>query len=161
MPVAVAQNGRDDASLLRVTALHRTLHFPGVAVGGLSALMSSRITSDDSIASEMDWSTSFRVEREASKDPFCVQMYGIMLQQPRATETIVAPGLAIRARRVRLRLSQEALAAAVGLHRTYIGSVERGERNVSLNNIIALAGALGTSASGLLSEAERIGWESH
>ena len=39
-------------------------------------------------------------------------------------------------------LSQEELAARAGLHRTYVSSVERGNRNVSLENIFALANAL-------------------
>ena len=50
--------------------------------------------------------------------------------------------------------SQEKLADEAGLHRTYIGSVERCERNVSIDNIARLAEALGVSASSLLKEAQ-------
>jgi transcriptional regulator with XRE-family HTH domain len=49
----------------------------------------------------------------------------------------------VRALRIRLRLSQEALAEKAGIHRTYMGGVERGERNVCLKNILRLAAALG------------------
>jgi transcriptional regulator with XRE-family HTH domain len=59
-------------------------------------------------------------------------------------------GKEVRLLRRRLGLSQEALAAECGLHRTYIGSVERGERNVSLQNIVRIARALGVPPSWLL-----------
>ena len=44
--------------------------------------------------------------------------------------------------RQKLGVSQEALAELCGLHRTYVGAVERGERNVSLLNIVSIARAL-------------------
>lgn len=51
-------------------------------------------------------------------------------------------GERVRRERKRLGLSQEDLAFEAELHRTYIGSVERGERNISLLNIHRLAKAL-------------------
>lgn len=53
--------------------------------------------------------------------------------------------VAVNVRRVRRqrKMSQEALAAAANLHRTYVGSIERAERNVSLDSLVALAEGLG------------------
>jgi transcriptional regulator with XRE-family HTH domain len=66
-----------------------------------------------------------------------------------------ALGQAIRSYRATRRISQEELASESGLHRTYVGGIERGERNPSYANILKLADALGVSASKLLERAER------
>ena len=47
-------------------------------------------------------------------------------------------------------ISQERLADCCGLDRTYVGGIERGERNPSLKNIARLATALGTSMAELM-----------
>lgn len=62
-------------------------------------------------------------------------------------------GKAIRGERRKLGISQEELAFRCGLHRTYIGSVERGERNISLENIVKIAKTCDMSASKLLGNA--------
>lgn len=63
-------------------------------------------------------------------------------------------GAAIRRMREAADFSQESFADECGLHRTYVGSVERGERNVSLENIVVIATALGVRASELLNHAD-------
>lgn len=60
----------------------------------------------------------------------------------------------VRAFRLAQRLSQEELADRCELHRTYIGSIERGERNVTLSTFEVLAGAVGVSVSSLLTPAD-------
>lgn len=58
-------------------------------------------------------------------------------------------GERVRELRIAQGFSQESFPEAADLHRTYIGSVERGERNVSLNNIVRLARALGVDVAEL------------
>lgn len=56
----------------------------------------------------------------------------------------------VRTRRFKLNLTQEELAERADLHATYVGSVERGERNISLDNIVCLAKGLGCSPKDLM-----------
>lgn len=58
-------------------------------------------------------------------------------------------GERVRQLRLTIGLSQEDLAFKAGVHRTYLGSIERGERNPSLKNIAAIANALGVDISDL------------
>ena len=59
-------------------------------------------------------------------------------------------GERLRAIRQKHGISQERLAELAGLHRTYVSSIERGERNVSLVNIERLAAALGITMAELM-----------
>lgn len=63
----------------------------------------------------------------------------------------------LRWHRQSLGLSQELLAAKAGLHRTYVGSVERGERNISIDNMARLANALDVKLTELLRLRKREG----
>ncbi len=67
-----------------------------------------------------------------------------------------ALGLAVKELRVTTGLSQEAFAGRCGLHRTYVGGIERGERNVSFANLLRIAAALGVEPSRLLAHYERL-----
>ena len=60
-------------------------------------------------------------------------------------------GARVRELRLEKGLSQEKFAAKCGLDRTYLGSVERGERNIALRNIEKIAKALGFTISDLTS----------
>ena len=63
---------------------------------------------------------------------------------------LVALGQAIRNRRIEIGLSQEAFAQKAKLHRTYVGSVERGIRNIALINLIRISKALELTPQELL-----------
>ena len=69
---------------------------------------------------------------------------------PTILERRVAFGQAVRMRRKKLGFTQLELSARAELHRTYIADVERGARNLSLESMEKLAGALNTSVAGLL-----------
>ena len=59
-------------------------------------------------------------------------------------------GQKVRGERLKQNLSQEELAAKAGVHRTYIGMIERAEKNITLLNIEKVSKALGISISKLL-----------
>lgn len=59
-------------------------------------------------------------------------------------------GANVRALRIKKKLTQEQLAELCNLHRTYIGAIERGDRNVSLKNIVIIAQALNVEPAELL-----------
>ena len=64
--------------------------------------------------------------------------------------------LVLKKHRTALKLSREALAQKAGLHQTYIGLIERGLRNPSLDAVDTIAEALDVSLSKLIAEAETV-----
>lgn len=60
-------------------------------------------------------------------------------------EILTKFGQKVRERRFELGLSQEELATRAGVHRTYVGMIERAEKNITLTNIEKIAKALGLS----------------
>lgn len=57
-------------------------------------------------------------------------------------EVLIKFGNRVREERLSRGLTQEALAERAGLHRTYVGMIERGEKNITLQNIERIAKAL-------------------
>ena len=64
-------------------------------------------------------------------------------------------GRAVIRLRKREKISQEKLAQLAGINRTYMGDVERGERNLALQNMAKIAQALGVKLSKIIREMER------
>src|SRR6266550_2584673 len=73
---------------------------------------------------------------------------------PDKREECLAFGKAVRMYRTRMGLSQEDLADRAEIHRTYIGGIERGERNPTLTMIHRLAAALGVPPTKLVGDEE-------
>ena len=65
-----------------------------------------------------------------------------------------AVGEVVREQRRALGLSQEEFGELAGIHRTYVGMVERGEKNITLTNLVKVSQALDLRASVLLHMAE-------
>jgi len=65
------------------------------------------------------------------------------------SEVLIKFGQRVREERQELNLSQEELADKAGVHRTYIGMIERAEKNITLENIEKIAKALGKSIASL------------
>ena len=72
--------------------------------------------------------------------------------KPPVSPAAQAFGERVRDRRRALKLSQEQLADASGLHWTFVGQVERGRRNLSLHNILKLAEGLQVDPGELVRE---------
>ncbi len=68
------------------------------------------------------------------------------------TEILIKFGNKVRQRRAELGLSQEELASRAGVHRTYIGMIERAEKNITLENIEKISKALKINLDELMKE---------
>lgn len=77
----------------------------------------------------------------------------------RVERLIQLTSLEIRHRREMMGISQEALADLCGLHRTYIGAIERGERNITVSTLLKLADALDCELSDLVPRRKMLGDE--
>ena len=75
-----------------------------------------------------------------------------MSKKTKTAKILNIAAINIRRERKKLRLSQEELAELAGVHRTYVGFVERSEINMTLTNLEKFAKALGVEASELLIE---------
>ncbi|RED13898.1 helix-turn-helix domain-containing protein [Pontivivens insulae] len=77
-----------------------------------------------------------------------------MKTTPETVKYVRRFGQRVRLIRQQNELSQEELADRAGVHRTYIGMVERGEKNATIVTIVKISGALGVPATELVREIE-------
>lgn len=82
----------------------------------------------------------------------CIILVGYMFYKGGCSMNEIMIGHRIREERLRLNLTQEVLAEDVELTTAYIGQVERGERNLTLENLIKVANRLGVTVDYLLSD---------
>jgi len=66
----------------------------------------------------------------------------MLARKARLRQSLTSIGEVVRRRREDIGLSQDELGHLCGLHRTYIGSIERGERNLTLDSLMAISSAL-------------------
>jgi transcriptional regulator with XRE-family HTH domain len=78
------------------------------------------------------------------------KLHGLIFESHILSDVLIRFGQNLRTIREGAGISQEKLAALAGLHRTYVSSVERGERNISLLNIERLARALSVPLAKLM-----------
>ena len=69
-------------------------------------------------------------------------------------ELLIVLGKRVHELRAARKWSQEEFAHVSGLHRTYIGQIERGEKNISFGNLVKISSALGVTMSELLAGLE-------
>lgn len=79
-----------------------------------------------------------------------------MLPAMEKDPALIRLGAAVRARRLALGLTQEALGERADFHPNYIGMVERGERNPTYTNVLRFAHGLGCPAGELIGGAETL-----
>ena len=99
------------------------------------------------VAPEPEWATSFTVR--APNLPAMADGRKTRSDETKDPELLVL-GAHLRALRLERSLTQEALAAAGGLHWTYIGQIERAERNFTVKNVLRLERGLGIAPGELL-----------
>jgi transcriptional regulator with XRE-family HTH domain len=75
-----------------------------------------------------------------------------MAVKPKKSKLVAVFAANVREQRTKLGMSQEDLAERAGVHRTYVGMLERREKNVTIYNIERIASALGVKAAALLTD---------